>query len=75
MKTLHRAAYEMLTPEEYKRFCRIPKERLDLLHVDWDGEEKYVAGGAFWWSNEETDICYRGYWSQIDARINPQCSH
>jgi len=74
MKTLHRAAYEVLTPEEYKEFCRIPVKVFfprDLIK-DWNSIERFVISNSFsWWAAPEPQ-CGAGriyYWSKINDRL------
>lgn len=76
MKTLHRAAYEVLTPEEYKEFCRIPKELFtrkgNALLKDWSGYEERVIIDSFTWETAP-DIFgvveIEEYWDNVDSRV------
>lgn len=74
MKTLHRAAYEVLTPDEYKEFCRLPKELLEWsLLVSWESAGKRVIIDSFTWSDAPqpttSNLTPLAYWSDVSHRL------
>lgn len=74
MKTLHRAAYEVLTPDEYKEFCRLPKELLKWsLLVDWESAGKRVMIDSFIWGDAPqpttSNLSPLAYWSEVSRRL------
>lgn len=70
MKTLHRAAYETLTLEEYKRFCRIPTSAFIKKYIECDWTDcEHACTITFWRSNDYQDAAYNGYWELVDDKV------
>jgi hypothetical protein len=71
MKTIYRTMFEVLTPEEYKNFCKnVNPQRVGRLHhlcsENYPTRPKIILLGAFNWENSKQGY---HYWENVAERL------